>query len=70
MSSYSLRAILPGFEEAVTKEAESAAVVKAENLTREANTPKNIDAAAGVMETLSPLFRGTDASPQAELFGK
>ena len=61
-------AILPGFAKAVEKEKESAAIVKAEALAREANTPKNIDAAAGVMETLSPLFRGTDASPQAELF--
>lgn len=61
--------ILPGMEEAVAKQQEGAAKVAGENLTAEANTPKDITQAAGRMETLSPLFRGTEASPQREIFG-
>ena len=61
--------VLPGMEEHVAKQAEGAAKVKGEDLTREANTPKDINAAAGEMETKSPLFRGTAASPQKEIFG-
>lgn len=59
--------VLPGMGEHVAKQNEGAARVKSEDLTREANTPKNIDAAAGEMERKSPLFRGTAASPQGEL---
>lgn len=58
---------LPGMAEHVAKQNEGAAKVKAEDLTRQANTPKNIDEAAGEMERKSPLFRGTEASPQREL---
>jgi len=56
-------------EENVAKQREGAAKVSGENLTAEANKPKDISAAAGRMETLSPLFRGTEASPQREIFG-
>jgi hypothetical protein len=61
--------VLPGMEEHVAKQAEGAAKVKGEDLTREANTPKDINVAAGELETKSPLFRGTEASPQREIFG-
>lgn len=60
--------ILPGFENAVAEQERSAAKVRAEELTRQINTPANIKQAAGAIETLSPLFRGTEASPQKELF--
>lgn len=59
--------VLPGMAEHVAKQAEGAAKVKGEELTREINTPKNVDEAAGEMERKSPLFRGTAASPQGEL---
>jgi hypothetical protein len=63
--------ILPGMEQAVAEQNAGAAKVSAENLTNELNTPKgDITQAAGRMETLSPLFRGTEASPQREIFGK
>jgi hypothetical protein len=61
------RGVLPGMSEAVGKQAEGAARVKGEELTAEMNRPKNVEEAAGRMETLSPLFRGTAASPQGEL---
>jgi hypothetical protein len=60
-------AILPGMEEHVEKQNSAAAIVQAESLTKEMNTPKNVDKAAGEMERKSPLFRGTPASPQREL---
>jgi hypothetical protein len=59
--------VLPGMEKAVEEQKAGAAKVQGEDLTREANTPKSIEAAAGEMETKSPLFRGTAASPQREL---
>lgn len=61
---------LPGFESAIQEQEQSAAEVRAEELTRQANTPTSIEQAAGAMETLSPLFRGTEGSPQKELFAK
>lgn len=61
--------IIPGMEEHVARQNEGAARVRGEDLTREANTPKSIEAGAGEMERNSPLFRGTDASPQKEIFG-
>jgi len=61
--------ILPGMEEHVANQQNGAAKVAGENLTAEANTPKDISQAAGRMETHSPLFRGTEASPQREIFG-
>jgi hypothetical protein len=61
--------IIPGMEEHVARQNEGAARVRGEDLNREANTPKSIEASAGEMERNSPLFRGTDASPQKEIFG-
>ena len=60
--------ILLGFENAIREQERSAAELRAEELTRQANSPASIEQAAGAMETLSPLFRGTEASPQKELF--
>jgi protein-L-isoaspartate O-methyltransferase len=60
--------VLPGMAEHVEKQAQGAAVVAGEELTAQANQPKDITAAAGRMETFAPLFRGTEASPQHELF--
>jgi hypothetical protein len=61
--------VIPGMEEDVARQNEGAAKVAGEKLTAEANRPKDISAAAGEMETKSPLFRGTEASPQREIFG-
>ena len=45
--------------------------MRGERLTDEANKPLgSIDRAAGEMERRSPLFRGTEASPQRELLGE
>jgi hypothetical protein len=59
--------VLPGMAEHVAKQEEGAARVKGEELFREIRTPKSIESQAGEMETKSPLFRGTEASPQHEL---
>lgn len=60
--------VLPGMGEHVAKQAEGAAKVKGDELTAEMNKPRDVNEAAGRMESLSPLFRGTGASPQNEMF--
>lgn len=60
---------LPGFHKVVAEEKAAAGKVQAEKLTEKINTPENIDRAAAEMESKSPLFRGTEASPQREIFG-
>ncbi len=61
---------LPGLENAVAENKKSAAVELGRKLTEKINEPaKSIESAAGEMETKSPLFRGTGASPQNEMFG-
>lgn len=62
--------VLPGMGEHVRAQEAGAGRVKAEELAREINTPRSIESAAGEMETKSPLFRGTAASPQNEMFGQ
>lgn len=63
--------IIPGLEDAAAEQAHAAAITRGEKLTQEANRPLgSIESAAGEMETKSPLFRGTEASPQGEIFGK
>ena len=63
--------IIPGLEHAAAEQAHAAAITSGENLTKEVNRPLgSIESAAGEMETKSPLFRGTEASPQGEIFGK
>jgi hypothetical protein len=62
------KGILPGMGKAVAEQQAGAAKVKGEELTAQANAPRSIEAAAGEMETKSPLFRGTAASPQNEMF--
>lgn len=63
--------VLPGLEKAVAENKKSAAVELGRKLTDKINEPaKSIESAAGEMETKSPLFRGTSASPQNEMFGK
>src|SRR5690242_19406161 len=60
--------ILPGLENAVEEQRANAARVRGERLTEEANQPLgNVNEAVGQMESKSPLFRGTEASPQREL---
>lgn len=62
---------LPGMETAVREQAEAAAAHKGGELTKEFARPlSSIEEKAGQMETKSPLFRGTEASPQKEMFGK
>jgi hypothetical protein len=63
--------VFPGLESAVAEQRRGAAQRQGEKLTEQINRPpESIEAAAGEMETKSPLFRGTEASPQSELFGK
>jgi hypothetical protein len=60
--------VFPGFESAVAEQRRGAAERQGEKLTEQINRPpESIEAAAGEMETKSPLFRGTEASPQREL---
>lgn len=61
--------VLPGLESAVREQREAAATEQGRKLSEEANRPpESIEATAGTMERKSPLFRGTEASPQNELF--
>lgn len=60
---------LPGLEGAVAENKKMAAVELGKKLTEKINEPpKSIESAAGEMETMSPLFRGTGASLQNEMF--
>ncbi len=59
---------LPGMERHEAERAEVAGVELAADLTAKLLQPTNIEARAGALEMNSPLFRGTDASPQTELF--
>lgn len=60
--------VLPGLESAVEEQKAGAERVRGEKLSEEVKRPLgNIDQAAGEMERKSPLFRGTEASPQREL---
>lgn len=60
---------IPGLESAVAENKKQAAVELGRKLTDKINEPaKSIESAAGEMETLSPLFRGSAASPQNEMF--
>jgi hypothetical protein len=61
--------VLPGMGEHVRAQERGAGEVKAEGLAADIRTPRDISRAAGEMETKSPLFRGTEASPQREIFG-
>jgi hypothetical protein len=61
--------VLPGFEQTVAEEREATERETARQLTEQANRPpQSIESAAGEMERTSPLFRGTEASPQREIF--
>lgn len=65
---------LPGLEDDVARQKESAAEVKGENdkqgIESSLTTPKdNVSKAAGEMERNSPLFRDSEASGQGGLFG-
>jgi hypothetical protein len=61
--------ILPGMAEYVAKQQEEAGRVNAERMTEELNQPlADITEAAGQMEAKSPLFRGSSANPQSDLF--
>jgi len=58
---------LPGFEHCDAERAEVKAEEHGKELTAELCSPKaSIERAAGTMETMSPLFRGS--GPQGELF--
>ena len=61
--------VLPGLEQAVQQEHAAAGREQGRKLTDEINRPpESIEAPAGEMERGSPLFRGTAASPQNEMF--
>lgn len=61
--------VLPGLGSAVEEQRRAAATEQGRKLSEEANRPpESIESAAGAMERESPLFRGTEASPQNELF--
>lgn len=60
---------LPGFEEAIAEQRESAAELSAEELTDRLLTPiASISRKTGDIERDSPLFKGTGASGQDEFF--
>ena len=61
--------LLPGMEHVEEERAAARAEELQAQLTAELLKPKgNIGALAGTVETLSPLFRGSEASPQVEMF--
>lgn len=60
--------ILPGMQRAVAENRASAAVELGRRLSDKINEPRSVESAAGEMEQKSPLFRGTAASPQNEMF--
>lgn len=61
---------LPGMEQAVAEQREAAPRAVAAELSARASEPLgSVEQAAGEMERTSPLFRGTEASPQKEMFG-
>lgn len=63
--------ILPGMESALDQERQGVAARQGQQLTEQLNRPpENVEGAAGQMERLSPLFRGTEASPQRELLAE
>ncbi len=63
--------VLPGLEDTVAEQQSAASRYQAEQLTEQLNRPaESIEPAAGEMERKSPLFRGTEASPQREMFSK
>jgi hypothetical protein len=60
---------LPGMERVEEERAAARAEELQAQLTAELLRPKgSIEALAGTVETLSPLFRGSEASPQSEMF--
>ncbi|MGH9613792.1 MAG: hypothetical protein ACRD4P_11990, partial [Bryobacteraceae bacterium] len=63
-----LEGVLPGMSSAVREQANAAGIAQGQHLTREiSRPPESIGGAAGTMERESPLFRGTEASPQMEM---
>ena len=61
--------VLPGFGPALEEQRRAAGIEQGRRLTEEANRPpESIEGTAGEMERKSPLFRGTEASPQREIF--
>ncbi len=61
--------LLPGMEHVEEERVAARAEELQAQLTAELLKPKgNIEALAGEVESLSPLFRGSEASLQAEMF--
>jgi len=61
--------VLPGMETAVREQREAASEEQGRQLTERVNRPpESVEQSAGRMERESPLFRGTPASPQSEMF--
>jgi hypothetical protein len=62
---------LPGMENVDAERDAARRDQQGEDMTGDLQTPKgSIDKNAGDMERNSPIFRGTDASPQNEMFPK
>lgn len=60
---------LPGFEHTTEERAEANAEHQGAQLSAKLiEQPKSISAKTGDLERLSPLFRGTEASGQDEMF--
>ena len=60
---------LPGMADAVEAQAEAAAAQRGVDLTRDLSLPlADITRNTGKLESLSPLFRGSDADSQLSLF--
>ena len=63
--------VLPGMEQAAREHRTAIEQRRGEELGREFAQPlSSIERNAGEMETKSPLFRGSEASPQKEIFGR
>ena len=61
---------LPGMEHVPAERAQAAAEEQGRLMTEQmTEPPRSVESAAGEMERNSPLFRGTEASPQNEMFG-
>jgi len=60
---------LPGMEHIPAERAQAAAEEQGRQMTEQmTEPPRSVESAAGEMERNSPLFRGSEASPQNEMF--
>ena len=67
----SIEPTLPGMEHVPAERAEASAEQQGKDLTEKlTEPPTSIEGKAGEIEQKSPLFRGTEANPQRDMFGE